>query len=117
MKGEFSQRWDRVRRIFPYSTLTVAVLLSFLMNSASAQQTFSVCIGEGPIWGDGSGCPPKLDGYFPCEFAYQHAGDTDSAAAEQFCRQKGHSRKDSQRIRSYNGHKCGYIVISVTCKE
>src|SRR5438552_1390909 len=88
------------------SALIISILLAWAIDSPQAQQTFSVCIGEGPIWGDGSGCPLKLDGYFPCDFAYQHPGDTDSAAAEQFCKAKGGTSAGFKRLRSYGGHKC-----------
>jgi hypothetical protein len=100
------------------SLFTLVALAAFDGSRAQAQQIFYACIGEGGVWLDGSGCPANAGYYFECPFARAHPTDTDQAAANEICiTYKAFKRAGVQRLRSYDGHNCGYIVIQVTCQN
>jgi hypothetical protein len=90
--------------------------LGILNGGAVAQQTFTGCIGEKVGFVDS--CPPGIDYHYDCNFARQHPSGTDEAAASDFCiHVKGFTRFGVQRLRSYGGDNCGYIVDQTTCQN
>ncbi|MGO9701712.1 MAG: hypothetical protein ACLPX7_20885 [Xanthobacteraceae bacterium] len=91
-----------------------------LADALATQQykTFQACIGQGPFFQDGTGCPTPSNTYphiyyYSCDFAKQHSTDTDIAAAKNIC--VGASNFGVKRERLYGGHICGYIIDTVYC--
>jgi hypothetical protein len=86
-----------------------AASISF-MTCVNAQQMYRACIGEG--------CPSGMSFYFDCHFAESHRSDADVAAANKVCIEyKAFNRAGVQRLMSYNGHKCGFVVDQITCQN
>jgi hypothetical protein len=108
-----------LRLIIPI-VLTIVALSAAVasgMVPTQVEKRLAACIGEGPLWPDGSGCPPNLDHYFDCDFAYRNASDTDKASGEQICiTERRASNFSVLRLNAYSGHRCGYIVDQVICK-
>jgi hypothetical protein len=101
--------------VFPVVLLSAAIAGPRI---AAAQATFSVCIGEGGVWWDGSGCPANMNYYFDCTFAHAHPEDTEKVAADLIClTYKAYKRAGYERKRSYDGHNCGYILTEITCQN
>lgn len=83
--------------------------LILLGTTASAQETFTICIGQ-----QNSGCRPPTDAWFSCGTSPQQAGSaicTKSTTA-------GQSKREFSTtvLETFGGGMCGYIKIAVTCK-
>ncbi len=74
-------------------------------------RVFTACIGELA----GATACPTADYFFGCDFADSHASNPDAAAAQQVCSEHGSGQYGVQRIKIYNGDRCGYIVDTITC--
>jgi len=110
----FPLRWI-IPIVLTFGALSAAAALGFMPTHI--EERLAACIGEGPLWPDGSGCPPGLDYYFDCDFAYRNATDTDKATGEQICITKKRAPDfEVLRLNVYYGHRCGYIVDQVICK-
>jgi pimeloyl-ACP methyl ester carboxylesterase len=117
--------WIRGIIMLPLRWILPIVVTIVALSAAAAlgivpthvEKRLAACIGEGPLWADGSGCPPNLDHYFDCDFAYRNATDADKASGEQICKtERGAADFSVLRLNSYSGHRCGYIVDQVICR-